>query len=222
MRNRRRDGPPDTAARGCPAGEGERNKANVVAFYDLMLNECCPAEAAQRFLSPGYVQHNPHVDTGRERFVAYFERMAREYPGKRVEFGRVLADGDCVVLHCFQSWPSDRDYAGIDSWRVAPSGRIVAHWGVLQAMPERSANSNGMLRADRPTPRPCAGCHAVDGWAVGGPRAAHRTGATQREDAYAAPAQDGRSDRLAPPERESVGEKTSHGMAGWSVCGGVK
>jgi predicted SnoaL-like aldol condensation-catalyzing enzyme len=129
------------------ASTPEQNRQNALAFYDLMFNQCKPRLAVERYVGAAYTQHNPHVADGKEAFIAYFEKMANEYPGKKVIFKRTVAEGNLVVLHCHQVWPTDanKDWAGIDIFRFDDAGKVVEHWDVLQVVPPDAQHGNSMF-----------------------------------------------------------------------------
>jgi len=120
-----------------------QNKQNAVAFYK-MAYEGKPQKAVELFVGSKYIQHNPLVGDGTTPFVLYFERMAREYPNKSIEFVRSVAESNLVALHTHQIWSNNEEYVTMDFFRFDTNGKIVEHWDSIQLIPETSAHGNTM------------------------------------------------------------------------------
>ena len=121
----------------------EQNKKNAIAFYQ-MAYEGNPAKAVELYVGDEYIQHNPLVGNGPGPFIAYFEKMQKEYPEKSIEFVRVIAEGDLVALHTHQTWPGNDEYVTMDFFRFDVHGKIVEHWDAMQQIPKDSKNGNTM------------------------------------------------------------------------------
>ncbi len=121
----------------------ETNKANAIAFYRMSF-EGSPSKAVALYVGDEYIQHNPLVGDGKEPFIAYFEKMAKEYPDKSIEFVRAVAENDLVALHTHQTWPGGEEYVTMDFFRFDEKGKIVEHWDAMQQIPGTSANGNSM------------------------------------------------------------------------------
>jgi predicted SnoaL-like aldol condensation-catalyzing enzyme len=119
------------------------NKKNAIAYYKMAF-EGNPRKATEQYAGPHYIQHNPSVKDGIEGFIEYFERMAREYPEKSVEFLRAVAENDLVALHTRQIWPGNDEYITMDFFRFDHNGKIVEHWDSIQKIPKVSENNNRM------------------------------------------------------------------------------
>jgi predicted SnoaL-like aldol condensation-catalyzing enzyme len=111
------------------------NKKLVVDFYRTVFIE--------RFVAPGYIQHNPLLASGREAAVKFLStRSTRE---SIADIKRVIAEGDLVVLHVHsRNNLGDRGRAVVDIFRVS-DGKIVEHWDVIQPVPDKPANTNTMF-----------------------------------------------------------------------------
>ena len=121
----------------------ETNKVNAIAFYKTAY-EGNPTLAVDLYVGDQYIQHNPLVGDGKDPFIEYFDRMAREYPEKSIEFVRAVAEGDLVALHTHQIWPDEIEYVTMDFFRFDQNGKIVEHWDAMQEIPKESANNNLM------------------------------------------------------------------------------
>ena len=123
----------------------EQNKENVRAFYDLAFNQKQPEEAVKRYVGSQYRQHNPSAGDGPEPFISFVKWLTGANPQLRVDFKRLIAEGDLVVVHSHLV-PSAgaRGTAVMDIFRLE-NGKIVEHWDVLQDVPETAQNQNTMF-----------------------------------------------------------------------------
>jgi predicted SnoaL-like aldol condensation-catalyzing enzyme len=133
-----------TLAAAADAAGLEANKKLVVAFYDASINNKDFA-AASRYLGSQYKQHNPTARDGADGLKAFIEFLKARFPNQHGEIKQVIAEGDLVVLHVHSTRGDNTPgRAIVDIFRVA-GGKVVEHWDVIQDIPEKAANPNGMF-----------------------------------------------------------------------------
>jgi len=132
------------AAGAAQAQPQEANKKAVVEFYDKAINQK-DFEAAAKYIGARYTQHNPSAADGPEGLKAFLQFLKEKFPASRSEIKRVFADGDYVILHVHAvREPGTRGSAIVDIFKLE-NGKVVEHWDVVQPIPEKAANTNGMF-----------------------------------------------------------------------------
>lgn len=122
------------------------NKKLVVEFYQQVLLQG-NASVIDQYIGEVYIQHNPNLSDGKEALRSLIKRFPVKKAGDKPngEIIRVIAEGDLVVLHIKNyTWPQPRGGSIVDIFRVE-NNKIVEHWDVIQAIPEKSANNNTMF-----------------------------------------------------------------------------
>jgi predicted SnoaL-like aldol condensation-catalyzing enzyme len=122
----------------------EENKKTVRALYEAVLNKK-DFDEASKYLGSKYIQHNPNAADGPDGLKGFIGFLKDKFPNNRSEIKRIFADGDYVIVHVHAvREPGTRGNAIIDIFRLE-NGKVVEHWDVVQPIPDKAANDNGMF-----------------------------------------------------------------------------
>lgn len=132
------------AAAGDPAmAATARNRKTITAFADLFYRQKKVRAAFDRYVAPGYVQHNPNFTDGPESAINGLEKIFG--PEAKLEVKRIIVDGDYAAVHIFGRLNTgDRGLAVVDIYRLS-HGKLVEHWDVVQPIPEKPVNPHAMF-----------------------------------------------------------------------------
>jgi predicted SnoaL-like aldol condensation-catalyzing enzyme len=134
-----------TAANAEAAGCRLKPKEVVTRFMTQFYVDKKVREAFETWVDPGYVQHNPLAATGRDAAISFLEPFFATHPDIHYSIARIIADGNLVAVHSHGKFSADdRGIAVVDILRVEGC-KVMEHWDVVQPVPEKAANSNGMF-----------------------------------------------------------------------------
>ncbi|CAN5370814.1 nuclear transport factor 2 family protein [soil metagenome] len=114
-----------------------RNMNNIIGLHEEMINQRKPEEAIAKYLDPGYIQHDPLVETGSAGLAIFFNQVVKDHPTASWECKRIIAVDDFVWVHSnfrniFNDDPKDTGIAGVDIFKMNADGKAIEHWEVLQ------------------------------------------------------------------------------------------
>ncbi|MXP27013.1 polyketide cyclase [Altererythrobacter indicus] len=117
----------------------------VENFIPLFYEQKDARTAFMRWVAPDYIQHNPGAASGRQAAIDFLQPFFDANPGIEYTVHRVIASDGLVVVHNEARFAPDAPpSAVVDIFRVE-NCKIVEHWDVVQQMPEKSMNDNGMF-----------------------------------------------------------------------------
>jgi predicted SnoaL-like aldol condensation-catalyzing enzyme len=56
-------------------------QTNSAGLLRPEAHQCRPADAVEKYAGGTYIQHNPQVADGKQAFIDYFVRVAKDCPG---------------------------------------------------------------------------------------------------------------------------------------------
>ena len=68
-----------------------RNRDNILALYDLMINEKEVEQAVVKFFAPEYIQRNPLVPDSAAELARYFDKIVWDRANLRIVVHRIVA-----------------------------------------------------------------------------------------------------------------------------------
>ena len=118
----------------------QKNKALVLEAFDALFNRRDYA-AAERYWSPGYIQHSAHIAPGRD---GLFNLVRSLPPTLKYEHGLIMADGDFVIVHGrFSGFGAPANWIAADILRIE-AGILIEHWDVIQDEATRKQSKSGL------------------------------------------------------------------------------
>jgi len=120
------------------------NKDIAVAFLEMASNGEVK-DAYSQFVGSSFRHHNPFFKGSAASLAVGMEENARQYPDKKIEVKRVIAEGDFVAVHSHVRLdPSSQGVAVVHIFRFE-NGRIVELWDVGQSVPDEPVNQYEMF-----------------------------------------------------------------------------
>ena len=118
----------------------KRNKALVLEAMTTLFQRH-DATAVERLYARDYIQHNPDIPQGRDALQQLVINLPKDV---YYEPGLIVAQDDLVAIHGrIRGW-AEVPQIVVDIFRVE-NGKIVEHFDVIQAVPEKTANGNTMF-----------------------------------------------------------------------------
>jgi predicted SnoaL-like aldol condensation-catalyzing enzyme len=124
---------------------GMTTREVVIAFEKMAFDDRNPSEAMLKYASDDFVDHNPNIRGDRLSAIEHLNRLDWSKSGPQRRVVNLVVDGDIAMIHHHLIRnPGDIGIAAVDIFRVK-DGKIVEHWDVLQAIPEKSVNPRPMF-----------------------------------------------------------------------------